>query len=48
LLTESVLLGNVAFRTGHRLEWDGPELRIKSSPQAMNYIEKEYRKGWTL
>jgi predicted dehydrogenase len=48
LLTESVLLGNVAFRTGHRLEWDGPKLRVKNTPQAMNYIEKEYRKGWTL
>lgn len=48
LLTESVLLGNVAFRTGHQLEWDGPKLRVKNSPQAMNYIEKEYRKGWTL
>jgi len=48
VLTEAVLLGNVAYRTGEKLEWDGDNLRVKNSRQAMNYIHREYRKGWTL
>ncbi|HSU53558.1 MAG TPA: Gfo/Idh/MocA family oxidoreductase [Candidatus Dormibacteraeota bacterium] len=48
VLTEAVLLGNVAFRTGHKLEWDGPGLRVKNSEQAKNYLMAEYRRGWQL
>lgn len=48
VLTESVLLGNVAFRTGYRLDWDGSGLRARNSAQALNYLEKDYRKDWTL
>ena len=47
-LTEAVLLGNVAYRTGHKLEWDAAALKVKNSAQAMNYIRTEYRKGWEL
>ncbi len=47
-LTETVLLGNVAYRTGHALEWDAAALKVKNSAQAMNYIRTEYRKGWSL
>jgi predicted dehydrogenase len=47
-LTETVLLGNVAYRTGTRLEWDAAMLKIKNSRSAMNYIHTEYRKGWEL
>jgi len=47
-LTEAVLLGNVAFRTGHKLEWDAARLKAKNSQQAMNYLRTEYRRGWEL
>jgi len=47
-LTEAVLLGTIAYRTGQRLEWDSASLKIKNSPQAQQLVHKEYRKGWTL
>jgi len=47
-LTETVLLGNVAYRTGHKLEWDAARLKATNSSQASNYIHREYRRGWKL
>jgi len=48
LLTETVLLGNVAMRVGKKIEWDGPNMRAKNCPEADQYIWSEYRKGWSL
>jgi hypothetical protein len=48
-LTETVLLGIVAFRAGERLEWDAENLRITNNSQAQRFIRREtYRQGWTL
>jgi predicted dehydrogenase len=47
-LTETALLGNVAFRTGQRLEWDSANLRAKNCPAADQFIQHHYRKGWKL
>jgi predicted dehydrogenase len=47
-LTEAVLLGNVSFRSGKRLEWDPKELRAKNAPAATQYIQHHYRKNWSL
>lgn len=47
-LTEAVLLGNVAFRTGKRLEWDSVNLRASNFPEANKFLRREYRDGWTL
>ena len=47
-LTEIMLLGCVAMRTGKKLEWDGPEMRAKNAPEASQFVRREYRKGWTL
>ncbi len=47
-LSESVLLGNVAYRTGERLEWDAKTLKATNCPAADKYISKEYRKGWEV
>jgi hypothetical protein len=47
-LTEAVLLGTVAYRSGQKLEWDAANLKVKNSPEAQQLIHKEYRKGWTL
>ena len=50
VLAETVLLGNVAYRAGARLEWDGATGRLTTVkvPQAEQYLRREYRKGWVL
>ena len=47
-LTEAVLLGGVAYRTGKSLDWDGANLKATNAPEADQYIRKEYRKGWEV
>ena len=47
-LTEIMLLGCVAMRTGKRLEWDGPKMRARNAPEASQFVRREYRKGWKL
>jgi predicted dehydrogenase len=47
-LTESVLLGNVAFRTGKRIEWDSKRLRAKNCREAEQFIQHHYRRGWRI
>ncbi len=47
-LTEAVLLGNVAFRAGRKLEWDGPNLKAPNCPEAASFVRREYRRGWAL
>jgi predicted dehydrogenase len=48
LLTEAVLLGNIAIRTGRRIEWDGPNMRITNVPNANELLGRTYRDDWTL
>ena len=47
-LTECVLLGNVAYRSGKTIEWDAAALRAKNAPEADAFLKREYRKGWSL
>lgn len=49
-LTETVLLGNVAYRAGQkRLDWNPASLGVTNDvPEAAALIKPEYRKGWTL
>ena len=47
-LTETVLLGNVAYRVGRKLEWDSKKLRATNCRQADEYIQHHYRKGWKI
>lgn len=47
-LTETVLLGNVAYRAGKKLEWDSPHARATNCAEADRLIRPEFRKGWTL
>jgi len=48
LLTETILLGNVAMRAGKKLEWDGENMKFPNAPDAERFLHFEYRKGWTL
>ena len=45
-VTESNHLGNVAYRTGKKLEWDHASLRARNAPEADQFIRRPYRKGW--
>jgi predicted dehydrogenase len=47
MLTEAVLLGNVAYRTGKPIAWDTKK-GTTSSTEADRYLGREYRKGWEL
>jgi hypothetical protein len=48
VLTEAVLLGNVAYRSGKTLEWDAKNMKIANAPEAEKFLHYEYRKGWEL
>jgi predicted dehydrogenase len=47
-LTETVLLGNVAYRLGKPIVWDAKNLKATGEPEADKLIHKEYRKPWSL
>lgn len=47
-LTEAALLGNVAYRVGKKIEWDAAKMRAKNCPEAQEYIQHKYRKGWKI
>lgn len=47
-LTEIVLLGVVALRTGTTLQWDGPNMKATNAPQADPIIHGHFRKGWEI
>ena len=47
-LTETVLLGNVAYRAGERLEWDSAAGKATNTSAAERFLRREYREGWGL
>ena len=47
-LTEMVLLGNVALRTGKKIYWDGANMKATNAPEADEYIKPAFREGWSL
>lgn len=47
-LTEANHLGNVACRTGKKLEWDAEQMRATNAPEADGYLKRWYRPGWKL
>jgi predicted dehydrogenase len=46
--TETVLLGNLAYRAGKKIEWDGPNMRARNAPEIAALVRPEFRKGWSL
>jgi predicted dehydrogenase len=55
LLAQVVLLGNIALRpalkeklTRTKLMWDGPNMKITNLPEANQYLQTQYREGWSL
>jgi len=47
-LSETVLLGIAAYRTGKKLEWDPRHLKAIGTPEADQFLKGEYRAGWAL
>jgi predicted dehydrogenase len=47
-LTETVLLGVVAYRSGKELQWDAKNLRITNAPDAERFLRSAYRPGWGM
>jgi hypothetical protein len=47
-LTEIVLLGVAALKTGLTLQWDGPNMTATNAPQVAPVIHGHFRKGWEI
>jgi predicted dehydrogenase len=47
-LAETVLLGNVAYKAGARLQYDAKSGRVTGAANAEQFLRREYRRGWTL
>ena len=47
-LTESMLLGNVAVRSGESIDYDPATGRITNSSTASQYLKPYFRKGWEI
>ena len=48
LVTESLLLGNVAIRSGQKLSWDRSNMKVLNSDSAQKYVRPERRHGWDV
>lgn len=42
------MLGNIAYRAGRRIDWDGPRERILGDDYAASLLSKPYRGAWSL
>jgi predicted dehydrogenase len=47
-LTEALLVGNLALRTGRAIEWDAAAMRATGVPDADAFIRPTFRNGWSL
>ncbi len=48
VITEAVLLGNIAIRTDKSLEWDAKNMKFTNNDKANEYVTSKYRSGWTM
>lgn len=49
-LTETILVGNLAMRTGEgqRIEWDAKTMTSKNVPEVNQFVQREDREGWSI
>jgi predicted dehydrogenase len=45
-LTETMLVANLALRTGRKILWNDEAMEAHGCPEASVYIKREYRAGW--
>ena len=48
LLSEVMMLGNVAVRAQKKLVWDGPNFKVTNDSAANKFLHRDYRQGWSL
>jgi len=48
LITEVVLLGNVAIRSRKKLYWNPKKLKVTNYDDANRFIREAYRSGWSI
>jgi len=47
-LTETVLLGNVAYRAGEGFKWDGVAFKAEAGLKVQGLLHPPFRKGWEI
>jgi len=47
-MMEQMLLGLVAHRVGKKIDYDPATGRVTNSPEANDYLRRQYRSGWKL
>jgi len=47
-MTEIVLLGNVAVRSGRPITWDRTRMQVLNDPEANRWVHQEDRRGWRI
>ena len=47
-VVEALLLGNIAVRTGKKLEWSSADLKITNDAAAEKLVEDSYREGFGI
>jgi hypothetical protein len=47
-ISETILLGAVALRSGKKVEYDSTAMKITNDADANQFLVREYRKGWEL
>jgi predicted dehydrogenase len=46
-MAETAILGNTAFKAGHKsFEWDAEKMIAKNCPDVQNAIKPDFKKGW--
>jgi predicted dehydrogenase len=45
-LTETVLLGNVAYRAKAKIDWDSVNMQTRGNASANKFLARDYRQGW--
>ena len=48
VVTETLLLGNVAIRCGEKLTWDRASMKVTNSDAAQKFVRPDRRTGWDL
>jgi len=48
VLTEIMLVGNLALRTGKKIEWNAEKMEASQCPEAEPFVKRRYRKGWEI
>ncbi len=47
VMTEALLLGNVAIRAGREIAWDAQAMKVTNAPEADAFVRAAYRPGWS-